>query len=340
MLGMSGPQFLIRRLMRRREFIAFIGGALAAVADRAHAQQAMPVIGFMSGRSPEDSEHLVAAFREGLRESGFVEGQNMAIEFRWARGQYDRLPALASELLNRKVTLLAAVGGEPSAQAAKKATTTVPIVFGVGGDPVATGLVESFGRPGANLTGSTLVTTEMEPKRLGLLHELLPDVGVIGALLNPDFPQATRQEHELESAARTLGKRLYVSRASNDAELSRAFTSFLEQRVGALLIAADAYFDTRRDQMVAFAAQNRLPAMYQFREYAVAGGLMSYGPSITDMYRQDGIYAGRILKGAKPADLPVVQPTKFEFVINLKAAKALGLDIPPMLFARADEVIE
>jgi putative ABC transport system substrate-binding protein len=180
----------------------------------------------------------------------------------------------------------------------------------------------------------------MEPKRLGLLHELLPNVPLIGGLVNPNFPPATRQVHELESAARTLGKRLYVSRASNDAELSRAFTLFLEQRVGALLIAADPYFDTRRDQMVAFAAQNRLPAMYQFREYAVAGGLISYGPSITDMYRQGGIYAGRILKGAKPADLPVVQPTKFEFVINLKAAKALGLDIPPMLLARADEVIE
>src|SRR5262245_30424344 len=327
--------------MKRREFIALAGGAMTTWPLVARAQQsALPVIGFMSARSPEDSAHLVAAFRQGLRESEFIEGQNVAIEFRWARGQYNLLPGLASELVNRKVALLAAVGGEPSAQAAKQATGTVPIVFGMGGDPVATGLVESFGRPGGNVTGYTLITNEMESKRLGLLHELLPNVGLIGALVNPNFAPVGRQVQELEAAARTLARRLFVSKASNDAELSAAFARLLEQRVEALLIAADPYFDTQRDRIVSFAAQNRLPAMYQFREYAVAGGLISYGPNITDMYRQAGIYAARILKGTKPADLPVLQPTQFEFVINLKTAKALGLTIPPSLLARADEVIE
>jgi ABC-type uncharacterized transport system substrate-binding protein len=328
--------------MRRRNFLTALGSAAVAWPLAVHAQQAsnLPVIGFMSGRSPEDSRHLVEAFREGLRELDFIDGQNLAIEFRWARGQYDLLPALASELLKRNVTLLAAVGGDSSAHAAKKATTTVPIVFGMGGDPVATGLIESLGRPGGNATGYTLVTAEMEPKRLGLLHELLPNVPLIGALVNPDFPPAALQVQDLEAAARALGKRLYVSRASNDVELSRAFTALLEQRVGALLVAADPYFDSQRDRIIAFAAQNRLPAMYQFREYVVAGGLISYGPSITDMYRRGGVYAGRILKGTKPADLPVLQPTKFEFVINLKAAHTLGLDIPPMVLTRADEVIE
>jgi ABC-type uncharacterized transport system substrate-binding protein len=327
--------------MRRREFIALVGGAAVTWPFAANAQQpAMPVIGFMSGRSPEDSEHLVAAFRQGLGETGFAEGQNVSIEFRWARGQYDRLPALASELVARRVALLAAVGGDPSAQAAKRTTAVIPIVFGMGADPVETGLVESLGRPGGNLTGYTLITSEMEPKRLGLLNELLPSVPLFGALINPNFAPAARQAQELEAAARTIGKSLFLSKASNDAELSTAFVALLEQRVGAVLVAADPYFDTQRDRIVAFAAKNRLPAMYQFREFAIAGGLISYGPDITDMYHQGGIYAGRILKGAKPADLPVLQPTKFEFVINLKTANALGLTVPPPLLARADEVIE
>ena len=327
--------------MNRRQFVGLLGSAVAILPFTVRAQQrALPIIGFMSGRSPEDSEHLVAAFRQGLRETGFVEGQNVAVEFRWARGQYDLLPALASELLNRNVALLAAVGGDPSAQAAKKATATVPIVFGIGADPVATELVDSFGRPGANVTGYTLLTSEMEPKRLGLMQELLPKVSLIGALVNPSFGPAARQVQELEAAARTIGKRLFVVKASNDAELSAAFATVLEERVGALLVAADPYFDTQRDRMVALAAEKRLPVMYQFREYAVAGGLISYGPDITDMYRQGGIYAGRILTGVKPADLPVLQPTKFEFVINLKAAKGLGLIIPPSLLTGADEVIE
>jgi ABC-type uncharacterized transport system substrate-binding protein len=326
--------------LKRREFITLIGGTAAAWPLAARAQQAaIPVVGFMSSRAPEDSAHLLAAFRQGLVENGFIEGQNVAIEFRWARGQYQRLPALAADLVSRQVAVFVAVGGETSAVAAKQSTSTIPIVFATV-DPVKDGLVESFNRPGRNATGSVLATTEMEPKRLGLLHELVPSVPLIGALLNPNVPEAARQLPELEEAARTIGRRLFVARASDDEELNAAFALLLQQRVGALLVAADAYFDTRRDRIIAFAAESRLPAIYHFREYAVAGGLVSYGPSITDAYQQVGIYTGRILKGAKPADLPVVQPTKFDFVINLKTAKVLRFEIPPALLARADEVIE
>jgi ABC-type uncharacterized transport system substrate-binding protein len=327
--------------MRRREFIRLLGGAAAAWPLAARGQQpAMPVIGFMSGRSPEDSKHLVAAFRQGLSEAGFVEGQNIVIEYRWGLGQYDRMPALAADLVNRRVAVLVGVGGDISAVAAKQATSTIPIVFGTGSDPIKAGMVESLSRPGGNATGYSLLTNQMEPKRLSMLHDLMPGAAVIGVLLNPNFPPAARQLQDLEEAARTIGQQLFVSKASNDGELSAAFTSLVQQRVGALLVAADPYFDTRRDQIIAFAKQNRLPAIYQLREYAVAGGLISYGPSITDMYRQAGIYTGRILKGARPADLPVVQPTKFDFVINLKTAKALGLTVPPGLLNAADEVIE
>jgi len=326
--------------MRRREFITLLGSA-AAWPFAARAQQpTMPVIGFMSGRSPEDSMHLVTAFRQGLSEAGFVEGQNIAIEYRWGLGQYDRMPALAADLVNRRVAVLVGVGGDISALAAKRATSTIPIVFGTGSDPIKAGMVESLSRPGGNATGYSLLTNQMEPKRLSMLHDLMPGAAVIGVLLNPNFPPAARQLQDIEEAARTIGQRLFVSKASNDVELSAAFTSLVQQQVGALLVAADPYFDTRRDQIIAFAKQNRLPAIYQFREYAVAGGLISYGPSITDMYRQAGIYTARILKGAKPADLPVVQPTKFDFVINLKTAKALGLIVPPGLLNAADEVIE
>jgi putative ABC transport system substrate-binding protein len=326
--------------MRRREFITFLGGA-AASPLAAHAQQsAMPVVGFMSGRSPEDSKHLVAAFRQGLSEAGFVEGQNVVIEYRWGLGQYDRMPALAADLVNRQVAVLVGVGGDVSALAAKRATSTIPIVFGTGSDPIKAGMVESLARPGGNATGYSLLTNQMEPKRLNMLHDLVPGAAVIGVLLNPNFPPAARQLQDLEEAARTIDQRLFVSKASNDVELNAAFTSLIQQRVGALLVAADPYFDTRRDQIIAFANQNRLPAIYQFREYAVAGGLISYGPSITDLYRQAGIYAGRILKGARPADLPVVQPTKFDFVINLKTAKAIGFTVPQGLVNAADEVIE
>ena len=326
--------------MRRREFITLIGGAAIAWPFAAHAQRAgMPVIGFMSSRSPEDSVHLLAAFRQGLGETGFIEGRNVAIEFRWAQGQYQRLSEFAADLVSRPVAVFTAVGGETSAVAAKQATSTIPIVF-VSNDPVKAGLVESYNRPGGNATGSAVVTPEMEPKRLGLLHELVPGVPLIGALLNPNSPDAARQLPELEQAARAIGRRLFVAKAGDDAGLNAAFALLLQQGIGALLVAADAYFDTRRDRIIAFAAQNRLPAVYHFREYAFAGGLVSYGPSITDAYRQAGIYTGRVLKGEKPADLPVLQPTKFDFVINLKTAKTLGLAVPFGLLNAADEVIE
>jgi putative ABC transport system substrate-binding protein len=327
--------------MQRRKFITLLGCTVATWPLAARAQQpAMPVIGFMSGRSPEDSKHLVAAFRQGLSEAGFVEGQTIVIEYRWGLGQYDRMPALAADLVERRVAVLVGVGGDISALAAKQATSTIPIVFGTGSDPIKAGMVESLARPGGNATGYSLLTNQMEPKRLNMLHDLVPGAAVIGVLLNPNFPPAARQLQDLEEAAPTIHQRLFVSKASNDVELNAAFTSLIQQRVGALLVAADPYFDTRRDQIIAFANQNRLPAIYQFREYAVAGGLISYGPSITDLYRQAGIYAGRILKGARPADLPVVQPTKFDFVINLKTAKAIGFTVPQGLVNAADEVIE
>lgn len=293
----------------------------------------------MSGRSPDDSRHLTAAFQQGLRDTGFVEGKNVAVEYQWASGRYDQLPSLAADLVKR-VGIIVAVGGDVSAVAAMQATKTTPIVFGMGGDPVKAGLVESLGRPGRNATGFTLLTNELEPKRLGLLHDLLPDVRVIGIFLNPNFPPAAGQLEALEKAAQVTSQRLNIVRASNDTELSAGFTSIVQQSVGALLVAADPYFDTRRDRIVAFAAQNRLPAIYQFREYAVDGGLISYGSNVTEAYRQCGNYVGQILKGAKPADLPVVQPTKFEFVINLKTAKSLGLPIPSGLISFADEVFE
>jgi ABC-type uncharacterized transport system substrate-binding protein len=327
--------------MRRRDFFkSAVGGAAVIWPLAAHPQQAgVPVIGFMSSRSFEDSTHLLTAFRQGLGETGFTEGQNVAIEFRWAQGQYQRLPEFAAELVSRRVAVFTAVGGETSALAAKQATSTIPIVFS-SSDPVKSGLVESYSRPGGNATGYALITTEMEPKRFGLLHELVPGVPLIGALLNPSVPEAARQSSEIEQAARAVGRRLFIAKASNDDGLHAAFSLLLQQGIGALLVAADAYFDTRRDRIIAFAAQNRLPAVYHFREYAFAGGLVSYAPSITDAYRQVGVYTGRILKGEKPADLPVVQPTKFDFVINMKTAKVLGLEIPPTMLARADEVIE
>ena len=326
--------------MQRRAFITLIGGAAAwPLAARAQ-QPTMLVIGWMSGRAPEDSAHLLAAFRDGLHESGLIEGQNLVIEYRWARGDYGRLPRLASELVSRGIHLLAGVGGDPSAAAAKQATSTIPIVFGMGGDPVKAGLVKSFNRPGGNATGFTILTNQMESKRLGLLHQLVPGVSVTGFLFNPGFSPAARQLEQVEAAARMIAQPIFVARAGNDAELSAAFASLVERQVGALLVGADPYFDTRRDRIIAFAAESRLPTIYQFREFAVAGGLISYGPSITDSYRQGGVYAGRILRGAQPADLPVLQPTKFELVINLKTANALGLAVPNAMQLLADEVIE
>jgi len=307
----------------------------------ARAQQlAMPVIGFMSGRSPDDSTHLLAAFHQGLGEAGFTEGKNVTIEYRWALGQYDRLPALAADLVKQRVAVLVAVGGDPSAGAAKQATSTIPVVFGIGGDPVKAGLVRSLARPGGNATGYTLLSPLLEPKRLGMLHDLVPNASVIGVLVNIGFAPAEAQLTTLEKAAETLAQRIEIFKASNDTELAASLDLLGQRKVGALLVMASPYFDTRRDRIIAAAAQNKLPAIYQLREYAADGGLISYGPSITDAYRHGGIYAGQILKGAKPADLPVLQPTKFEFVVNLKTAKTLGLAIPAGLISFADEVIE
>src|SRR5271166_639159 len=327
--------------MRRREFITLLGGAAAwPLAARAQQPGKLPTIGFLSSRSPGEAEYLLGAFRQGLKEGGFVEGQNVAIEFRWARGQYDRLPALAAELVSRGVTVLDAIGGEPVPLAAMRATSTIPIVFMMGSDPVETGLVKSFNQPAGNVTGVTLLTSMMEPKRLGLLHELAPGADLIGVLINPNFPEAVRQLPDLKEAARTIGRRLVIANASHDEELDAAFMLLVREHVGALLVGSDPYFNTRRDRIVAFAAKERLPAIYQFREYAVAGGLLSYGISLTDSYRQCGDYTAKVLKGARPAELPVQQPTKFELVINLKTAKALGLDVPIGLSAAADELIE
>ena len=326
--------------MRRREFITLFGCTAVTWPFSVRAQQAArPVIGFLSARSPDDTGLVLQAFLKGLGEAGFFDGQNVTIDYRWARGDYNRLPAFAAEFVQRHVNVLATTGGEASAVAAKQATSTIPIVF-VAGDPVKAGLVESLNRPGGNATGSYIATSEMEQKRLSLLHELTPGVPLIGVLLNPNFVDAARQLAELQQAARMIGRRLLIAKASNDEELNAAFALLVQQGIGALQVATDPYFDTRRDRIIAFAAQNRLPAVYQFREYALAGGLVSYAPNITEAYRQAGNYTGRILKGEKPADLPVLQPTKFDFVINLKTAKALGLTVPFGLLNAADEVIE
>jgi putative ABC transport system substrate-binding protein len=325
--------------MKRREFITLVGGAAAWPMVARAQQAAMPVIGFMSSRSLSDSVHLVKAFQQGLNASGFVEGRNVAIEYRWGEGNYDRLPALAAELVDRRVAVLVAVGGDPSAHAAKKATSTIPIVFGAGSDPVATGLVASINRPGGNVTGVNILTNQLEPKRLGLLKELVPKT-VVGVLLNHRFFPAARMLQEIEEAAKTINQPILVAKASNDAELASGFTSLAQERVGALLVAADPYYDSRREQIVGFAARQRLPAMYQFREYVVAGGLVSYGVSLTEGYRQFGVYAAKILRGENPADLPVISVVKTELVINLKTAKAIDFEFPPTFSARADEVIE
>ena len=325
--------------MKRREFITLLGGAAATWPLATRAQQTMPVIGYLSARSPEDTTHLVAAFRRGLVEDGYVEGQNVAIQYRWALGQVDRLPALAAELAGRSVAILVATGGESAALAAKAATSTIPIVFSMG-DPVKAGLVASYNRPGGNATGINLLTQTLEPKRLGLLHELVPQAATIGFLLNPNFPSAEDQSKDMQEAARAIGLHIHVLRANTDREIEAAFETVAQDRIGALAVGASPFFDTRRNTLVALAARHAVPTMYHFREFAAAGGLMSYGIDPVDAYRQVGVYAGRILKGAKPADLPVLQPTKFEFVINLKTAKALSLEIPARLLSFVDEVIE
>jgi len=326
--------------MKRREFITLVGGALAAWPLAARAQQpAMPVIGFLSARSPEESSHLVAAFQSGLADNGYIAGQTVHIEYRWALGQYDRLPTMAADLVRRPVAVLATVGGEPAAMAAKTVTSTIPIVFAMD-DPVKQGLVESFNRPGGNATGMAVLSPDLEAKRLGLLHELVPQASTIGVLLNPNFPPAQHQLEEVQIAAQATNLQILALRASTDREIDEAFDTLIKQRIAALSVASDPFFDTRRDKLIGLAARYAVPTIYQFREYPAAGGLISYGIDIANVYRQIGIYVGRILKGAKPADLPVMQPTKFELVLNLKTAKTLHLAIPSGVFSIADEVIE
>ena len=328
--------------MQRREFIKLIGSAAVSWPHAARAQQpAMPVVGFLSGRSPYESGTIVGAFGQGLGEAGYFESKNVIIEYRWAEGRYDRLPALAAELVSRQVTAIAAVGGPNSGQAAKGATTTIPIVFISGTDPVQEGLVASLNKPGGNATGVNPLLPAMEGKRLGLLREIIPKAALIAVLLNPTSPDNfNRQMNDIQEAARQVGQQLLVLRATSEDEIEAAFATAAERRVNGLLVAADPFMLSRRERLVALAAHYAIPAIYEVREYATTGGLMSYGISLANAYRQAGIYVGRILKGEKPSDLPVLQPTKFDFVINLRTANALGLTIPPGILAIADEVIE
>jgi ABC-type uncharacterized transport system substrate-binding protein len=325
--------------MRRREFIALVGGA-AAWPSAVRAQHSMPMIGWLFGVSAEAGKPTLAAFRKALADSGYVEGRDVQVEYRWADGKYDRLPAMASDLVGRRVALIVTGGGEPAAFAAKAATSTIPIVMVVGSDPVKEGLVASLNRPGANATGTTVFSYDMESKRLGLLHEAVPAAKIIGALVNPANTAVDLQKRDLQEGASRLGVKAVIFNARSAAEFENLFTAMAEQKAGALLVAADPYFNSQRGRLIALAAQYRLPAIYEWRQFAVDGGLMSYGTVLTDAYSQAGTYAGRILNGEKPGDLPVVQPTNFQFVINLKTSKALGLEISPTLSARADEVIE
>ena len=326
--------------MKRREFIALVGGAAAAWPLAARAQQkGMPVIGFLGSTPPGPYAPFVAAFRQGLSEGGYIDGRNVAIEYRWAEGHYDRLPALAADLVRQRVAVILATGSTAPALAAKAATAEIPIVFESGGNPVAAGLVASLNRPGGNVTGVTVIFSALVPKRLDLLHQLVPKAAVLGALVNPNYPEADLQRRELREAAKTLGLPIEVQDAT-PTEIEAAFAVLVERKTDALLIANDPIFLSRRDQIIALAARHTVPTIYGLRQYADEGGLVSYGPSLTEALRQGGIYVSRILNGAKPAELPIVQPTKFELVINLKTAAALGLTIPPNVLAIADEVIE
>ena len=329
--------------MRRRDFIKVITGSAAAWPLAVRAQQsAMPVVGFINTLNSADqiASDLLAAFRQGLKETGFIEGQNVAIEYRWAQGQYERLPEFAADLVRRKVDVIAATGGEPSPQAAKAATQTIPIVFTANGDPVREGLVASVNMPGGNVTGLTIFGPAAVTKRVELMHELVPQASVIGYLMNPNHPSGEIEMQAAETAARSLGKKMPVFKASNEPDLDATFATMVQQQIGALVVASDPFFWSRRGEVVSLAARYGLPAIYYLPEFARAGGLMAYGNNLPDAYRLVGVYVGRILKGEKPGDLPVMQSTKFEFVINLKTAKALGIEIPISMQLLADRVIE
>ena len=326
--------------MRRRDFIILLAGAIAGWPLAARAQQkAMPVIGYLNSGSPGPSAPTVAAFRQGLSETGYVVGKDVAIEYRWAEGSYDRLPTLAGNLVDLKVDVIVA-SGAAVISAAKSATSTIPIVFFGGGDPVAAGWATSLARPGGNLTGISIFGAVLNPKRLELLSELVPQATLIALLVNPNNSLAERVLRDVQEAARAKGVQLDILKASTESEIDAALATLIQLHAGALVVASDPLFFTRREQLVALTSRHAVPAIYDAREFAAAGGLISYGPSLTVMFRQVGIYAGKILKGARPADLPVQQPTKFELVINLKTAKALGLTVPPSILTRADEVIE
>jgi putative tryptophan/tyrosine transport system substrate-binding protein len=327
--------------MRRREFLTVLSGMVATCPRAAHAQQrAVPVIGFLSTRSAAEADYVTAPFRQGLKEAGYVESQNMAIEFRWAEFQYDRLPGFAADLVQRRVAVIAAVGGIHSGLAAKRATSTIPIVFVSAGDPVSFGLVPSLSRHGSNVTGISMITVALAPKRLELLHELVPTAAVIAMLANPTSPYFEPETRDVLDAARKLGLHVHVLEAKTERDLDGAFATLGQKRAAALLVSGDPFFDSQRDKLVALAARRAVPAIYQWREFADLGGLVSYGSSITNAYREAGLYAGRILKGERPADLPIVQPTRLELVINLKTAKALGLTIPQSILVRADQVLQ
>jgi putative ABC transport system substrate-binding protein len=325
--------------MNRRAFISLLGGAAAASPIAARAQASMPVVGFLNSLSSAETSHVVAAFRQGVAQAGLVEGKNVRFEYSYADGAYQRLPGMAAEFVRRNVAVIAA-GAPPAALAAKAATGTIPIVFVVGFDPVTAGLVASYNRPGGNATGVCLITSPLAQKRLELIFELVPKARVISMLVNPTFPDTAIEIQDAQAAASANSRQLHTVSAGTPSEIDRAFTLIREQGAAALVVASDPFFVTQREQLAALAARHGIPAIYPFRELVAAGGLMSYGASLADAYRQAGLYAGRILKGEKPADLPVVQPTTFEMVINLITAKTLGLDVPPTLLARADEVIE
>jgi putative ABC transport system substrate-binding protein len=325
--------------MKRRELLLLLGGTLMTARGLRAQQKTMPVIGYLSLASPGSNAPNVDAFRQGLRDTGYVEGQNVAIEYRWAEGRHDELPALAADLVGRKVDVIMTSGGTASALAAKNATSTIPIVF-TGGDPVAAGLFASLARPGGNLSGMTFMTTELLPKQLELLSDLVPEARTLAMLVNPNDPLTERFIAEVQEAARAKGLLVHILNARTENEIDSAFAALLQVDAGALLVGGDLFFFGRRDQLVALAARHAVPAIYERREFTEAGGLISYGPSFTAVARQAGVYVGRILAGAKPADLPVQQPTKFELVINVNTAKTLGLAVPKSILARADEVIE